>query len=130
MGGKMPLSVLIFYFNFLKMENYKLKDMKKADLVLLLQSYNMEHEISNVANMRAVFARYLDVQGFPRAGRNYVNLMNPETHAEIVKGHTTIPMKERIKKAQLLRSKAQLLIMSAGCFEIPKKARKRHEREA
>jgi hypothetical protein len=112
------------------MENYKLKDMPKTQLILLLNFYNMEHEISTVPNMRAVFARYLDVQGFPRAGRNYVNLINPETHAEIVKGNTMIPMKERIKKAQLLRSKAQLLIMSAGCFEVPKKARRQHEREA
>jgi hypothetical protein len=68
--------------------------------------------------MRAVFARYLDVQGFPRTGRNYDNLPKRETQAEIVKGTTTIPMKERIKKTQLLRSKAQLLIMSAGCFEL------------
>jgi hypothetical protein len=61
--------------------------------------------------MRTVFARYLDVQGFPRVGRNYVNSMNRETHAEIAKGKTTISMKERIKQAQLLQSKAQLLII-------------------
>jgi hypothetical protein len=80
------------------MENYKLKDMPKAHLILLFKSYNMEDEISNVANMGAVFSRYLDVQEFPRAGRNYVKLMNTETHGEIVKGNTTIPMKERIKR--------------------------------
>jgi hypothetical protein len=104
------------------MENYRLKNMPKAHLILLLKSYRMEHDISNVANMGAVFGRYLDVQEFPRAGRNCVKLMNPETHGEIVKGNTTIPMEERINKAQLLRSKAPLLIMSAGCFEILKKA--------
>jgi hypothetical protein len=55
-----------------------------------LKSSNMEHEISTFPNMR-------------------------ETCAEIIKGTTRIRMKERIKKAELLRSQAQLLIVFAGC---------------
>jgi hypothetical protein len=97
--------------------NRKIHDMTSKQLVLLFKFYDLENEISNVPNMRRFFGRYLDQQGMGIFGRNYDNLMNPETRKAIVKGMASEEIKKQIIKRQLLRDKEQLTVQNVGSFE-------------
>jgi hypothetical protein len=77
--------------------------MTKAHLILLFKFYNLEDEIgktSTVPQMRAFFGKFLDIQKYPIEGRNYNNLMRPETKSYVVRGLLPEEMKQRAKKVE------------------------------
>jgi hypothetical protein len=95
----------------------ELHEMKQKQLLTLYKFYDIETNDMKVKDMRAVFARFLNLKHFPYKGRNFDNLMKELTRECILQGMTLEEKKKEIDRMGVLCTKARLDIFGGECFE-------------